>query len=295
MTSTGPAIVTGSHGFVGSALARALPGHVPLPLGARDWRAQLASVDFAGATVFHLAARVHAPGGREQDFVHDNVDKTEALAVAGAKGGARRLVFASTLKVLGDETHAARFDETSPALPGDAYARSKRMAEERLAEVARFTGLAVAIVRPPLVIGPGAKANLAGVLSLADTPWPLPFASIRNRRSWVHVDDLCALLRLCAVHPSAPGRAWLAAHDEPFSTPGLFGETRRALARAPRLFAFPPTLLERAGVFIGARDRVLRLTRSFEADASATVRELGWRPRVGFAQAIAGLVEGRIP
>jgi nucleoside-diphosphate-sugar epimerase len=288
-----PAIVTGSHGFVGSTLVRALPGHVPLALGSPDWRERIAAIDFAGATVFHLAARVHARDGRTADFAADNAGKTEELARAAARGGARCLVFTSTVKVHGDETRgAAPFTAAMPLAPRDAYARSKQLAEERLAGVARETGLAIAVVRPPLVIGRGARANLAGVVRLADTPWPLPFAAIRNRRSWVHVEDLCDLLVLCAAHAPKTASAWLASHPQPFSTPALFTEARVALARAPRLFACPPLVLERAAALAGAGERMQRLTRSLEADATPAMRELGWQPRRSLRDAIEDLVRG---
>ena len=288
-----PAIVTGSHGFVGSTLVRALQGHVPLALGTPDWRERIAAMDFAGATVFHLAARVHARDGRTAEFTTDNADKTEVLARAAARGGARCLVFTSTVKVHGDETReAAPFTAATPPAPRDAYARSKHLAEQRLADVARETGLAIAVVRPPLVIGRGARANLADLLGLADTPWPLPFAAIRNRRSWVHVEDLCELLVLCAAHAGKTASAWLASHPHPFSTPALFTEARIALARAPRLFACPPLVLERAAALAGAGERMQRLTRSLEADASPAMRELGWQPRRSLRDAIEDLVRG---
>jgi len=288
-----PAIVTGSHGFVGSTLVRALHGHVPLSLGAPGWRERIAATDFAGATVFHLAARVHARDGHAAGFTGDNVDKTEALARAAARGGARCLVFASTVKVHGEETpEGAAFTAAMPLAPRDAYARSKQLAEEHVVHIGRETGLAVVVVRPPLVIGAGARANLADLLRLADTPWPLPFAAIRNRRSWVHVDDLCELLLLCAAHAPKTPSAWLASHPQPFSTPVLFAEARAALARAPRLFACPPLILERAAAIAGVAGRMQRLTRSLEADASTAMRELGWQPRRSLRDAIEDLVRG---
>ncbi|HET7402085.1 MAG TPA: NAD-dependent epimerase/dehydratase family protein [Usitatibacter sp.] len=293
MQPGGPAIVTGAHGFVGGTLVRALRDHRPLSLAGADWRERIAATPFAGATVFHLAARVHERGGDAAGFRRDNVEKTEVLARAAARGGARCLVFASTVKVHGDETAAgAALTAGTPFAPRDAYARSKQLAEERLADVARETGLAIAIVRPPLVIGRGARANLADLLRLADTPWPLPFAAIRNRRGWVHVDDLCELLLLCAAHAGSHATAWLASHPQPFSTPALFGEARAALGRAPRLFACPPLLLERAAALAGAADRMQRLTRSLEADASPAMRELGWQPRRSLRDAIEDLVRG---
>ena len=99
-------IVSGASGFVGRSLVSHLDAApVQLHLGEGDWLEQVRAADYLGATVFHLAANVHGSGGdTEAAFVHDNVDKTVALAQAAADGGARRFVFLSSVKVNGEET-----------------------------------------------------------------------------------------------------------------------------------------------------------------------------------------------
>ena len=58
------AIVTGASGFVGRALRAALPtGSHALSFGSADWERALRSAPLAGATIFHLAARVRSWGG----------------------------------------------------------------------------------------------------------------------------------------------------------------------------------------------------------------------------------------
>ncbi|HXZ49004.1 MAG TPA: NAD-dependent epimerase/dehydratase family protein [Usitatibacter sp.] len=287
-------IVTGSSGFVGRALgARLGRPFEALRFGAEGWREAIGRADFRSATVFHLAARVHRDeGGDEAAFQLDNVEKTRELALAASAGGARRLVFLSTVKVHGEETAGRPFRAGDAPHPGDAYARSKLAAEEALAEIARRTGLEVATVRAPLVFGAGAKGNLASLLRLADSAWPLPFASIANRRSFVHVDDLARLLILCAESAAAANGTFLAAHAEPFSTPRLVAGLRASLGRAPRLFAFPPALLEAAAGLAGRGAAMRRLTRSLEVDAGDTTRALGWRADAGLDAAVADVVAG---
>lgn len=284
------AVVTGSGGFIGRSLMAQLGGATALRLGAPDWREAIGGADFRGAVVFHLAARVHQRGSDEADWLRDNVEKTDALARAAARGGATRFVFASTIKVHGEETGARAFTASDAPNPSDAYARSKRLAEEKLSEAARDTGLSVVIVRPPLVFGAGAKANLRGALRLARTSWPLPFAGIRNRRSWIHVEDLCVLLIACARHPAAPGRTFIACHPRPFSTPELIGGLRERLGRPRNLFSVPARWLEGAGFLLGQGERVRRLTRSLEGDSAETREALDWEPRDTFAMALDDLV-----
>src|SRR5258706_15411855 len=123
------ALVSGAAGFVGSALVAHLEvTEGRLRMGAPDWTEQLGTTNFQDATVFHLAARVHADDD-DPAFLHDNVDKTLALARAARRGGARRFVFLSSAKVNGEESRAHAFNRADPRAPQAGYARSKAQAE----------------------------------------------------------------------------------------------------------------------------------------------------------------------
>lgn len=285
-------LVTGASGFVGRVLMQRCPGAQPIALGGADWRAAIAHADYRGAVVVHLAARVHEARASWSSWQEDNVDKTEALARAAARGGAARLAFASTIKVHGEETHGAPFRAGDALQPQDEYARSKALAEGRLQEVARETGLEIAIVRAPLVFGPGAKANLRRVLQLAASGMPLPFARIANRRSWIHVDDLCALLLTAGESDAASGKAMIAAHPAPFSTSQLLAGLRARMGRAAHLFALPTRALELGASVAGQGEAMRRLTRSLEGDPAESLA-LGWRPARDFDAAMDDLAAAR--
>jgi len=287
-------IVTGASGFVGRVLVAHLERPYTLSLAGDDWRSCIASVDFEGATVYHVAARVHrtAAGGAERAFIHDNVEKTETLARAAAEHGARAFVFVSTAKVNGDESMAVPFRASDTPDPQDAYARSKWAAEQALARIASITGLPTTVVRPPLVYGRGAKANLRALLRLCDSPWPLPFAAVHNRRSFIEVNDLARLLLACPHETRGSTITHMAANPQPVSTSQLVGALRRELGRKVRLFAVTPRLLETAATIVGQRDNMLRLTRSLVVDAVDAERSLGWRAQVSFETALADMVAG---
>ncbi len=286
------AVITGASGFVGSALAARLPAATPQAFGAHDWRESLARADLRGATIFHLAARVHERSGAsaERAFDEDNAAKTLHLAEAAAAAGASRFVFASTVKVCGEETDGVPWTSRTPPDPRDAYARSKWRAEEGLREIARRSGLPCVVVRFPLIYGPGVAGNFRALLSLADSGWWLPFASIANRRSLLHVDDAAEVLLAAATHAAAPGNAFVAAHPHPVSTPALIESLRRHLARPPRLFAMPASVLESGAALLGQRGRMRRLTRSLEVDPSELATRLGWTARVAFDEGARGVV-----
>jgi nucleoside-diphosphate-sugar epimerase len=282
------ALVSGAGGFVGSALVAHLEvTQSRLRMGAPDWMEQLESTDFRGATVFHLAARVHADDDDDPAFLRDNVDKTLAFARAAQLGGARRFVFLSSVKVNGEESPGRPFTRADRPSPQDAYARSKAQAEAALAGV---EGLDWVVVRSPLVYGANVKGNLLSLLRLADSPWPLPFGALANRRSFVHVDDLARLLIDAASSDAAVGRIYLAAHASAVSTRMLVTRMREALSRSPRLVSIPRGALEAAAALAGQGERIRRLTRSLEVDASDAQRELGWTAQIGFDNALEDMM-----
>jgi len=285
-------VVTGATGFVGARVAALFGAPVTVRLGPPGWREAVAALDLAGATVIHLAARVHAPGATEAAFDADNVTKTAVLAEAAADAGAARFVFASTVKVFGEESGARPFSEAAAADPRDAYARSKWRAEQALEGISRASGLPVVVLRIPFTYGPGAGGNFRALARLADTGWWLPLGGIANRRSVLQVDDLARAIVTAAGAPGIDGRTYAIAHGEPLSTTRLVEAMRRALGRPRRLVAVPPAVLEAVGALSGRGEQVRRLTRSFEVDAAAFSGDTGWAARVGLEDGVADALRG---
>jgi UDP-glucose 4-epimerase len=276
-------VVTGASGFIGSALVPRLAarGHEVVALdraatgelsASTDWRGLVADAE----AVVHLAALAHRRGVDPRRLQAVNVDAARELGRAAAAAGAR-LVFMSTVKVLGEQTVAAPFEESSPLAPQDAYARSKADAEGALRDIAN---LKLTILRPPLVYGPGVKANFLALLRAIARGWPLPLASVDNRRSLVFAGNLADAVARCVEVPQAAGKTFLLADGRALSTPALCRALGTALARPARLFRFPPALLE-------CVPPLRKLTRSLEVDDSAMRQALDWQPPCTFEQGIA--------
>lgn len=254
-----------------------------------DWSAALANVDY----VIHAAARVHVlrdSTASDRQYFETNAHGTRQLATQAAQAGVRRLIYLSSVKVNGEETAERSYSAADEPRPQDAYGNSKWCAERHLHEVAASSALECAIVRPPLVYGPGVRANFLRLMRWVDRELPLPLAAIHNKRSLVSVWNLCDLLRYLLTHPAAPGRTWMVCDDEDLSTPALIRRIGRAMDRRVRLLALPPSLLHLAGGIIGKRAEIARLCGSLAVDMTATRHELGWSPPMTVDESLAHTV-----
>jgi nucleoside-diphosphate-sugar epimerase len=213
-------------------------------------------MDHEASFVVHLAAIAHRNASSEE-LRQVNVDLAVRTARVAAAAGVPFL-FLSSVKVHG-ETSALPLREDSPLAPGDPYAESKARAEDALRAV---PGLRLAVLRAPLVYGPGVKANFLALLRAVASGMPLPLASIQNRRSLVYVGNLADAIVGCLNREGT----FLVSDGSAVSTPQLCFEIAEALGRPARLFPFPATLLPG------------KLTGCLEVDDSAIRRELGWKP-----------------
>ena len=242
---------------------------------ATDWNAALQGID----TVVHLAARVHVMKDSSaeplQAYREVNVYGTERLALQAADAGVNRFIFLSTVKVNGEENRKAYTESDRPS-PMDSYGISKMEAELKLRKIAAETGMAVVILRPPLVYGPGVKANFLKLLQTVDRRMPLPFAGVQNQRSLIYVDNLVDAIVSCVLHPNAPGQTFLVSDGKDVSTPELIRMIAAALQKQPRLFRFPPLALYIAGRLTGKGPAVDRLIGSLSVNTGKIKNELGW-------------------
>jgi UDP-glucose 4-epimerase len=206
-----------------------------------------------------------------------NVDGTLNLARQAAQAGVRRFVFLSSIKVNGEGCEEP-YREGDAACPQDPYAISKWEAEQGLRQIELETGMDVVILRPPLVYGPGVKANFQRLLAAVDKGWPLPLGAVGNRRSLLYLGNLVDAIQLCLVHPAAAGQTYLVSDGEDVSSPELVRRLARAMGCPARLLPVPPAWLRLAGGLLGRRAVVERLLGSLVVDSSRIRRELGWSP-----------------
>ena len=297
-------LVTGATGFIGSSLISSLStaNGVTVRAAVRNappnvlreieialisdidantnWRAALNDIQ----VVVHTAARVHILDELEADQLKEyrrvNVAGTLQLARQSVEAGVGRFIFISSIKVNGERTLPDRpYSEDQLAVPQDPYAVSKLEAEQGLQKLAEETGLDVVIIRPPLVYGPGVKANFYSLMKWVNAGIPLPLGAIRNKRSFVSIDNLISLITTCIDHPKARNKIFLVSDGEDLSTTDLLERLGKALGKKTCLLPVPPVLLMVIATLFGKRETVRRLCDSLEINISNSKALLGWEPQ----------------
>ena len=301
---TNSVLVTGAAGFVGSRLVHRLAAEevetlacvrrdiAPVREGVRDilvadltantdWRQVLAGV----RCVVHLAARVHVMKDTAADpvkaFRAVNVEVSLNLARQSAAAGVKRFVFISSVKVNGESTPIrCAFTETDAPNPQDPYGQSKHEAEQGLLQVSVDTGMEVVIIRPPLVYGPGVKANFAALIRAVQRGWPLPLGAVHNQRSLVALDNLVDFIVTCTTHPQAANQTFLVSDGQDLSTTELVHGISQAAGVPARLLSVPVWALQAGASLLGKGDAAQRLCGNLHVDITKARMLLGWVPPI---------------
>lgn len=310
-------LVTGASGFVGTALVdrlathpdftpRAVTRHENQHLSPAidavqisgltsdvDWNAALQGID----AVVHAAARVHVMKDTSTDplieFRRVNVDGTLNLARQAAKSGVKRFVFISSIKVNGEGTLFDKpYRAEDPPAPADPYGVSKMEAEKELLQLAKETGIDVVIIRPPLVYGPGVKANFASMLKWLDRCAILPFGAVNNRRSFISLDNLIDFIVTSINHPEAANHVFLVSDGEDVSTTELLKKTADAMGKKTLLLPVPVGIMRFVSKLLGKENVTDRLFGSLQVDISKAKKMLGWTPPLSVDEGLLRTVRG---
>jgi len=296
-------LVTGANGFVGQAVRRALVQHgdrvatlVRRPTGGADLAHEWVhpQADFVGVeqawpaslrcdVVVHLAARVHvmrdsAPDSLEA-YRETNVRGALRVAKAARAAGARRFVYLSSIKAVGERSAGrAPLSEIDRPAPEDAYGITKLEAEQSLLAFGRDSGMEIVIVRPPLVYGPGVRANYLSLMRAISKRIPLPLGAVTARRSMIFVENLASALVQCVADPRAAGQVFHVADSRDLTVAELVRQLGIFLNAPARLVPVPAAWLRVAGRLTGRLPQVQRLIDPFEVDSRQIQKVLEWHP-----------------
>lgn len=300
-------LITGADGFVGSALCHRLSTGKKYSIRAAirstqkimnlpdnieffvignigpdtQWKAALDNID----VVIHLAGLAHATDNIEPgEYYKVNARGTCHLAKVAAESGVRRLIYLSSIKVNGEYTkknlqgETLPFSESDPPQPQDDYAISKWQAEQALNEISAESEMETVILRPPLIYGYQVKANFLSLLKLIDSSIPLPFAKLKNKRSFIYLGNLIDIILKCIADPKVANQTFLVSDGEDISVEELIKKIANALGRRPLLLPLPDIFLKFLGKIAGKYPEIEKLIQPLSIDNKKIVETVGWKP-----------------
>lgn len=316
-------LVTGAGGFLGSTLVNELcklgivvrgvlrdPKHSPLlPPGVetrwsdiRDAQKMKEAISGCDAVV-HLAAKVHAVDdpGLEREYHSINVEGTGCVLDAAKAAGVKRVVFASSVKVFGEETNGC-IDESHDPVPQTPYGRSKWRAEQLVSEYAQRHGLAAVSLRLPMVYGPTQRGNLYQMIEAIDNGRFPALPRLSMVRSLLHIQNFVQAVLLCLRAPCFQRTAYIVADASPYCVTDLYDWLRTGLGRSPARWRVPLWILKggaRAGDLLQlvsrrpvplSSDRLTKLIGGAWFSAEAITRELGYQATHSLAGTVPELI-----
>lgn len=295
--------LTGATGFIGRHLLHSLSAQgfrvrvllrrpVEVPAGAAsavvgdltrpmNMAAALADVD----AIVHSAGLAHAMSGSpEDDYRASNTEATRRLGEAAAKARVRRFIFLSSIRAQTGPSARGVVTENDIAAPTDAYGRSKRDAETALSEI----GLDWVALRPVLVYGEGVKGNMAALMRLAATPYPLPLRGITGRRSLVSLESLSDAVATVLKAPGHLAGPLVVAEPDPLTLPEMIAAFRLGLGRKPGLLPCPSAVIDLICCLTGRDEAFERIASDLVAHPNG-LSALGWTPRTTSRDGLASL------
>lgn len=285
--------ITGSTGFIGNNLVSELKKrNISFVAGDRslygdmvtqkNWENLLSNCDI----IIHLAARVHVMNETSTDplalFRQSNVEATLNIARAAKTAGVKRFVYLSSIKVNGEETFDRPFSASDLADPQDAYGISKMEAESELLKLNEPGVFEIVIIRPPLVYGPGVKANFEKLFYFVNRDLPIPFGLVKNKRSLVSVLNLVDLIITTLSHPKAGGEVFMVSDDHDLSLRELIELMAKAQGKFAHLLPVPVGFMKLAAKILGKKSYADRLFGNLQVDIKKTKLLLDWNPPYSF-------------
>jgi nucleoside-diphosphate-sugar epimerase len=247
--------------------------------------------------VYHIAAAMREANVPDSHFWKVNVEATDRLLALSRKAGVSRFLYCGTSGVVGP-SEGRMTDEETECHPKDIYQTTKLAAERAVLDYGREAGLAVSVVRPAGVYGPG-DGRLLKLFQMVRKGWFLLVGSGHGKHHLVYIDDLVDGMWLAASNDGAVGRCYNLAGGSPVplrrlvdTIAGELGVTCQ-LVRLPfgpmRLLAVVmDRTLRPLGIQPPLYPRRLDFFRHDEHfDISRARRELGFEPRVSLAEGIA--------
>jgi nucleoside-diphosphate-sugar epimerase len=304
-------VVTGSTGFIGSALLSYLSGQGytckglsrrPLcsssPLFSQS-QVDYADIDSIRSCLFgfnvliHLGAYAHNTEPRSIssfDYIYSSLSTLRNLILVARQLSFSRFILISSISVyeLSSNCLLAEHSGLSPSSP---YSLSKILSEDMLRLSLDSSETDFVVFRLPLVYGPSCPGNFASLLKFVASSPINPFHALRAPRSLLAIQNLCSAIEISLTTPLVSNRLFLLSDQNDISVSDLIstlseGTSRRSLCL---VLAIPPFLLKLIFAVIGRSSSYSKLSSAVCVDSSLFSSVTSWKPPVQPRSALLAL------
>ncbi len=291
-------IVTGANGFIGRRLCNKLRKEAFRVVGITrrgkvdnadvvikkidgntDWHDIFKCTN--AKTIVHLAAVVDKQNQKNIDYekyYSINTEGTLRIVKHAIECGVEKFIFVSTVKVNGEYTDQFPFREDSKPVPLTVYGKSKYYAEIGIERLCKTSKMNYVIFRPPLVYGPGMKGNLFNFIELISRHKYFVFPRIKNKRSYLFVDNLNDAIVKAIQNTSANNKIFMLSDGRDLSTPELIKLISKTIGVKTFFPPCPLWVIKSLLIIFGYKDFFHRLTGSLQIEMVKINNELGWFP-----------------
>jgi nucleoside-diphosphate-sugar epimerase len=245
-----------------------------------DWTNVLPKCD----TVIHLAAKAHDLKDSGENKISSsyktiNTLATINLAKQSINHGIKKFIFISTIGVNGSNTPNKAFSFDDISNPHSPYAKSKYEAEKALNMLVKNSGMKLIIIRPPLIYSLNAPGNLNNFIKLVKYNVPLPFKNVKNKRSFISLENLINLISHCLNFDECESVTILASNGKEISTKDLLTKIGSDLNIKVKFFYFPISLFAVFFYLLQKKRTFNSLFGDLVIDITHTRKVIHWEPQ----------------
>ena len=231
--------------------------------------------------VLNLAAESHVDRSilGPAIFVETNIAGTQVLLDCARQAGVKRFVQVSTDEVYGSLGATGQFTESSPLRPSSPYSASKAAADLLVLAYGHTFAMDVIVTRCSNNYGPYQFPEKLIPLMIANAleGKKLPvYGDGRQVRDWIHVEDHCRAL-LLALEKGRSGEVYNVGSDNEWPNLQIVTRLLQVLGKGRELIEH-------------VKDRPGH-DRRYAIDASKARSQLGWTPRIGFAEGLQATID----
>jgi len=212
-------------------------------------------------------------------FVETNIAGTQVLLDCARQAGVKRFVQVSTDEVYGSLGATGQFTESSPLRPSSPYSASKAAADLLVLAYGHTFAMDVIVTRCSNNYGPYQFPEKLIPLMIANAleGKKLPvYGDGRQVRDWIHVEDHCRAL-LLALEKGRSGEVYNVGSDNEWPNLQIVTRLLQVLGKGRELIEH-------------VKDRPGH-DRRYAIDASKARSQLGWTPRIGFAEGLQATID----